>query len=138
MHVHTYNNHPVATAVGLKNLEIIEREGLVQNSAEVGAYLLEGLRSLSNHPTVGDVRGLGLMCAVEFVRDKKTKARFGENERFCERIMAYALQQGLILRQVEDIIEFCPPLIITRAQVDEMIRITDTAISRVEKEVGLG
>ncbi len=137
MHVHTYNNHPVTTATGLKNVEIIEREGLVQNSAEVGAYLLEGLRSLSTHPSVGDVRGLGLMCAVEFVRDKATKERFEEKERFCERIMEYALAEGLILRQVEDIIEFCPPLIITRPEVDDLLRITEKAIARVEREAGM-
>ena len=137
MHVHTYNNHPVSTATGLRNLEIIEREGLAQNSAEVGAYLLEGLQSLSHHPSVGDVRGLGLMCAIEFVRDKKTKARFDEKDGFCERIMMYALQEGLILRQVEDIIEFCPPLIITKPEVDEMIAITERAISKAETDVGL-
>ncbi len=137
MHVHTYNNHPVSTATGLKNLEIIEREGLVENSAEVGAYMLDGLRSLAGHPTVGDVRGLGLMCAVEFVSDKKTKARFDEQNSFCERIMAYALQAGLILRRVENIIEFCPPLIITKAEVDEMIQITDRAIFQAERDLGM-
>lgn len=137
MHVHTYSNHPVSTATGAKNLEIIEREGLVENSAEVGAYLLEGLRSLSHHPSVGDVRGLGLMCAIEFVKDKETKTRFDEKEGFCKRVMAYALQDGLILRQVEDIIEFCPPLIITKAEVDEMIKITEAAVTKTEKELGL-
>jgi adenosylmethionine-8-amino-7-oxononanoate aminotransferase len=137
MHVHTYNNHPVSTATGLKNIEIIEREGLVQNSAEVGAYMLEGLRSLAGHRTVGDVRGLGLMCAVEFVADKKTKARFDERQGFCDRIMAFALQAGLILRRVENIIEFCPPLIITKAEVDEMIRITDQAIAQAERDLGV-
>jgi adenosylmethionine-8-amino-7-oxononanoate aminotransferase len=137
MHVHTYNNHPVSTATGLKNVEIIERENLVENSAEVGAYLLEGLRSLSDHPSVGDVRGLGLMCAIEFVRDKKTKERFEEKEGYASRVMAYAMEQGLILRQVEDIIEFCPPLIITKAEVDEMIKITEAAVSQTEKEFGL-
>ncbi len=137
MHVHTYNNHPVSTATGLKNVEIIEREGLVENSAEVGAYMLDGLRSLAGHPTVGDVRGLGLMCAVEFVSDKKTKARFDEQNSFCERIMASALQAGLILRRVENIIEFCPPLIITKAEVDEMIQITDRAIFQAERDLGM-
>lgn len=137
MHVHTYNNHPVSAATGLKNVEIIEREGLVENSAEVGAYLLEGLRSLARHPSVGDVRGLGLLCAVEFVSDKKTKARFDESKAFCERIMAYALQAGLILRRVENIIEFCPPLIITKAEVDEMIEITGRAIDQAERDLGM-
>jgi adenosylmethionine-8-amino-7-oxononanoate aminotransferase len=137
MHVHTYNNHPISTAIGLRNVEIIEREKLVQNAAEVGAYLLEGLRSLAAHPSVGDVRGLGLITAVEFVRDKKTRARFAEAEGFCQRVMDLAIQQGLILRQVEDIIEFCPPLIITKPEVDEMIRITAAAIAQAEKEFGL-
>jgi adenosylmethionine-8-amino-7-oxononanoate aminotransferase len=137
MHVHTYNQHPVTTATGLKNVEIIERERLVENSASVGAYLLDGLRSLSGHSSVGDVRGLGLMCAIEFVEDKATRARFAEQDGFCERIMAYALEEGLILRQVEDIIEFCPPLIITRPEVDEMIKITERAIARAEREFGL-
>ena len=77
------------------------------------------------------------MCAIEFVKDKKSKARFEEKEGFCERVMAYALQDGLILRQVEDIIEFCPPLIITKAEVDEMIKITRAAVTRTEKELGL-
>lgn len=135
MHVHTYNNHPVSTITGHKNVEIIEREGLVENSAEVGAYMLEGLESLSSHPTVGDVRGLGLMCAVEFVRDKATKARFDEKVGFCERVMDLALEQGLILRRVGNIIEFCPPLIITKDEVDEMVRITDEAIAQAEKEI---
>jgi 4-aminobutyrate--pyruvate transaminase len=103
----------------------------------VGEYLLEGLRSLAHHPTVGDVRGLGLMAAIEFVQDRKTKARFEEKDGFCNRIMGYALQEGLILRQVEDIIEFCPPLIITKPEVDEMIAITDQAIARAEKDLGL-
>lgn len=137
MHVHTYNNHPISTLMGLKNIEIIEREGLVGNSSEVGAYLLEGLRSLSGHPSVGDVRGLGLITAIEFVRDKKTRARFAESEGFCQRVMDLALEQGLILRQVEDIIEFCPPLIITKAEVDEMVRITEAAISQAERDLGL-
>jgi adenosylmethionine-8-amino-7-oxononanoate aminotransferase len=136
-HVHTYNNHPVSCTASLENIRIIEEENLVQNTAEVGAYLLEGLQSLSNHPTVGDVRGLGLLTAVEFVKDKATRERFAEDQGFCGRVMDLALEEGLILRQVEDIIEFCPPLIITKSEVDEMIQITDRAITQAEKEFGL-
>jgi adenosylmethionine-8-amino-7-oxononanoate aminotransferase len=136
-HVHTYNNHPVSCAASLENIRIIEAENLVRNSAEVGKYLLEGLRSLSHHPTVGEVRGLGLLTASEFVKDKTTRERFPEGQGFCGRIMDLALEQGLILRQVEDIIEFCPPLIITKPEVDEMIQITDRAIGQAEKEFGL-
>jgi adenosylmethionine-8-amino-7-oxononanoate aminotransferase len=136
-HVHTYNNHPVSCTAASENIRIIEEENLVQNAAEVGKYLLDGLRSLSTHPSVGDVRGLGLLTAVEFVKDNSTRERFPEDEGFCGRIMDLALDEGVILRQVEDIIEFCPPLIITRSEVDEMIEITDRAITQAEKEFGL-
>jgi adenosylmethionine-8-amino-7-oxononanoate aminotransferase len=137
MHVHTYTNHPVSTTAGAKNIEIIERERLVENAAEVGAYLLDGLRNLADHPTVGDVRGLGLLTAIEFVQDKKTRTRFPEKAGFSERIMALAREKRLILRQVEDTIEFCPPLIITKAEVDEMLKITAAAVTQAEKEFGL-
>jgi adenosylmethionine-8-amino-7-oxononanoate aminotransferase len=136
-HVHTYNNHPVSCTASLENIRIIEEENLVKNSAEMGKYLLAGLQSLSPHPSVGDVRGLGLLTAVEFVRDKATKERFPEEEGFCSRVMDLALEEGLILRQVEDIIEFCPPLIITKSEIDEMVEITDRAITQAEKEFGL-
>jgi len=136
-HVHTYNNHPVSCTASLENIRIIEEENLVQNAAKVGTYLLEGLQSLSNHPTVGDVRGLGLLTAVEFVKDKATRERFPDDQGFCGRVMDLALEEGLILRQVEDIIEFCPPLIITKSEVDEMIQITDRAITQAEKEFGV-
>jgi adenosylmethionine-8-amino-7-oxononanoate aminotransferase len=136
-HVHTYNNHPVSCTASLENIRIIEEENLVKNSAEMGEYLLAGLESLSAHPSVGDVRGLGLLTAVEFVKDKATKERFPEEEGFCSRVMDLALGEGLILRQVEDIIEFCPPLIITKPEIDEMLEITDRAITQAEKEFGL-
>jgi len=136
-HVHTYNNHPVSCTASLENIRIIEEENLVKNAAEMGKYLLTGLESLSPHPSVGDVRGLGLLTAVEFVKDKATRERFPEEEGFCSRVMDLALEEGLILRQVEDIIEFCPPLIITKSEIDEMLEITDRAITQAEKEFGL-
>jgi len=136
-HVHTYNNHPVSCTASLENIRIIEEENLVKNAAEMGKYLLAGLESLSPHPSVGDVRGLGLLTAVEFVKDKATRERFPEEEGFCSRVMDLALEEGLILRQVEDIIEFCPPLIITKSEIDEMLEITDRAITQAEKEFGL-
>ncbi|MGH7378368.1 MAG: aspartate aminotransferase family protein, partial [Candidatus Methylomirabilales bacterium] len=76
MHAFTYSGHPTCCAVALKNLEIIEREGLVERAAKMGERLLKGLRTLSSLPAVGDVRGLGLMCGVELVADKASKAPF--------------------------------------------------------------
>jgi len=135
-HVHTYNNHPVSCTAAFENIRIIEEENLVQNAAEMGKYLLEGLQSFSDHPTVGDVRGLGLLTAIEFVKDKKTRERFPEDQGFCGRVMDLALAEGLILRQVEDIIEFCPPIIISRSEIDDMLEITGRAITQAEKEFG--
>ena len=77
MPVFTYSGHPVGGAVGLANLDIMEREGLVENSAAMGAYLRDRLRErLADNPFVGDIRGVGLMVAVEFVADKKSRRFF--------------------------------------------------------------
>ena len=75
MHAYTYSGHPTCCAVALANLKIIEEEGLVQRAAEMGNRLLEGLHTLDNMPGVGEVRGLGMMAAVEVVEDKATQAR---------------------------------------------------------------
>ena len=76
-HVFTAAGHPVSAAASLKNIEIIESEGLVENSARVGAYFKQQLEGLAvDHPLVGDVRGIGLLLAVELVSDRKTKAGF--------------------------------------------------------------
>ena len=72
-HGYTYSGHPVGAAAALVNIDIIEREGLVENSERMGRYLLDRLTPLKEHPIVGDVRGLGLMCALELVKDKGTK-----------------------------------------------------------------
>ena len=77
-HVFTFAGHPVAAAVALKSIEIIEAEGLVENAAASGEYLMESLSTLTgDHPIVGDVRGLGLLCGIELVSDRTTKAGFG-------------------------------------------------------------
>ena len=74
MHAYTYSGHPTCCAVGLKNIEIMEKEGLVKHAGEMGARLLTGLKTLEEFAAVGDVRGLGLMAAVELVSDRSTKA----------------------------------------------------------------
>ena len=96
MHAYTYSSHPVGCAVALCNLRILEREGLPAQAAEKGDYLLAGLRAeLSDHPHVGDIRGKGLMCAVEFVQDRSTKAEFETAARVGEKIHAEAQARGL-------------------------------------------
>ena len=78
--VNTYGGHPVSAAVALRNIEIMQAEKLVEHSAEMGSYLLEGLRSLMRHAVVGDVRGKGLLLGVELVKDRATKEPVGAEQ----------------------------------------------------------
>jgi 4-aminobutyrate---pyruvate transaminase len=121
-HGYTTGAHPVATAVALENLAIIEERGLVGNAAEVGAHMRAGLARFADHPLVGEVRGRGLIAAVEFVADKATKARFDPVGKVGLRFFERAHEHGLIIRNVGDSIALCPPMIITTAQVDELLK----------------
>jgi 4-aminobutyrate--pyruvate transaminase len=121
-HGYTTGAHPVATAVALENLAIIEERGLVNNAAEVGAHMRAGLTRFADHPLVGEVRGRGLIAAVELVADKGTKARFEPVGKVGMKVFDRAHHHGLIIRAIGDSIAFCPPMIITTAQVDEMLK----------------
>ena len=121
-HGYTTGAHPVATAVALENLAIIEERGLVANAAEVGAHMRTGLARFADHPLVGEVRGRGLIAAVELVADKATKARFDPVGKVGMKVFNRAHDHGLIIRAIGDSIAFCPPMIITTTQVDEMLK----------------
>ena len=120
-HGYTYTGHPVACAAALKTLEIFERDRLFEHAARMGMYMQERLREFQNHPLVGEVRGKGLIAAVELVKNKKTGGAFADGKLGAFATQA-CLQNGLSLRAVAgNSIAFCPPLIITRAQIDEML-----------------
>ena len=124
MHAYTYSAHPVGCAVALRNLEILEQEGLPAQAAEKGDYLLAGLRAaLASHPHVGDVRGKGLMCAVEYVKDTATKAEFEPAERIGEKLNAEAQRRGLFSRLRGDVFCLAPPFVSTREQLDQIVQI---------------
>ena len=133
-HLLTFGGQAVAAAAALKNIEIMRREGLVENAATVGPYLLDGLKSLvANHPTVGDARGLGLLCAIELVKDKATKEKWGMGSPFTKRINELVLERGLLSR-VWDVIHIAPPLVVTREEIDRIVAILDESIGIAEKE----
>lgn len=131
MHAYTYSAHPTACAVGLANIEIIEREGLVERSAQMGQYLLEQLEMLRALPHVGDVRGLGLLARVELVRDTKTKESFAASDRVGDRVMAEARKRGLVSRNRGEVICLAPPLIIEKQEVDQLVGILRESIDAV-------
>ncbi|HEY4310263.1 MAG TPA: aspartate aminotransferase family protein [Pirellulales bacterium] len=131
MHAFTYSGHPVGCAVALANLDIIEREGLVERAAALGRRLLTGLRTLESHPHVGDVRGLGLMAAVEFVADKQTKAEFPAAEKVGPRIHAATQERGMFTRLRGDVYNLAPPFTTSEATIDRMVEILGESIKAV-------
>lgn len=134
-HLLTYGGHAVACAAALANLDILEREGLVANSARMGARLLKGLDALRHHPTVGDVRGLGLIAGVELVKDKATREKFA-NEGEEMKVLGEALQERGLLTRAAGVISLSPPLCITEAEVDRIVEIVDGAIGDMERRFG--
>lgn len=135
MHLHTYGNHPVACRAGIANLEILLRENLVARSAEMGAYFLDGLKSLARHRSVGEVRGSGLWLAIDFTTDKKTRAPFPLAH--LSGMIDRARQKGVITKSMGMALEFAPPLVITRTEIDEALRVLDECIAEEEKAMGL-
>ena len=124
MHAYTYSAHPVGCAVALRNLRILKEEDLPTQAAEKGAYLLERLKaSLADHPHVGDIRGKGLMCAVEFVKDKSTKAEFEPADRVGAQLNSEAQKRGLFTRLRGDVFCLAPPFVTTRDQLDRIVQI---------------
>jgi len=132
-HGFTYAAHPLGAAVALTNLDIIEREGLIENAARQGALLRQRLReTFGDHAMVGDVRGEGLLACVEFVADRDARRRFDPALGVGPRLAAACRAEGLILRPLPDgdMLGFSPPLIVTEADVEEMIARMKRAVDR--------
>jgi adenosylmethionine-8-amino-7-oxononanoate aminotransferase len=131
MHAHTYSGHPVGCAVALANLDIIEREGLIGRAACLGERLRSKLAGLASHRHVGDVRGQGLMAAVELVADKGTKAEFAAQEKVGARVHAATQRRGMVTRLRGDVYNFAPCFVAEEAQIDRMVEILGDAIDEV-------
>lgn len=121
MHGFTYNAHPVACAAALANLDILVGEDLAGNAAAVGPYFLARLGELRRYRAVGDVRGLGLMAAVELVAEKQTKAKFDPAQKAALKVQMAARRHGLLCRAAGDTLLFAPPLIIDRQGLDLLV-----------------
>jgi L-2,4-diaminobutyrate transaminase len=133
-HGYTFSGHPVCAAAALANLDIIEREKLNEHVADVGPYLLERLReTFEGRPYVAEVRGAGLLAAIEFAQDPAQRARFEASKRVGAQLAAACLEEGVIVRSMPhgDILGFAPPLIITRAEIDDVVARVAKAVARV-------
>lgn len=125
VHGFTYSGHPVAAAVALRNIEIIEREGLVERTRDdTGPYLAKALATLNDHPLVGEARSVGLIAGVEIVAEKGTNKRWGGAEGNAGPVVRdLCIANGLMVRGIRDTIVMCPPLTISHAEIDELVGI---------------
>jgi L-2,4-diaminobutyrate transaminase len=133
-HGWTYSAHPLCAAAANANLDIVDAEDLTGNSRETGAYFQQRLHeTFGDHPMVGEVRGVGLMAALEFVADKGKKERFDPGKKVGPSVSSSCLAEGLIARAMPqgDILGFAPPLIITRGEVDELVAMAKRAVDKV-------
>ena len=131
MHAFTYSAHPVCCAVALANLDLLENEGLVARAGSLGKRLLDGLKGFADHPHVGDVRGMGLMCAVEFVEDKATKKEFDPSRAIGPKVHAETQKRGLFSRLRGDCFLLAPPFVTTPEQIDRCVAILGESIEAV-------
>ncbi len=137
-HGYTYTAHPLAAAAALANLDVLENDGLVEQAAARGAHLHQRLHeAFDDHPIVGEVRGLGLIAAVEFVAEQGPPARFDPDLTVGARINKRCLELGLISRALpmSDTIAFSPPFVVTEAELDEMVEIARRAADEVAAEL---
>jgi L-2,4-diaminobutyrate transaminase len=131
-HGWTYSAHPVGAAAGVANLTLLDDLKLVQNAGDVGNYLNTQMRAaLAEHPHVGEVRGEGMLCAVELVKDRDTREFFDASEKVGPRVASALLGHGVIARAMPqgDILGFAPPFCLTHAEADEVVEKTAKSLS---------
>ncbi|WNC16907.1 aspartate aminotransferase family protein [Brevibacillus brevis] len=141
---HTYSANPQSAAVSLAVLKYVEKHSLFEKAAEQGAYLLERLQELAAElPLIGDARGLGMLCGLEFVKDKDTKEPFPLSHNVSGRVIAKAFEKGLLVYPAVgglegiagDSVIIAPPLTITKAEIDELIGLLKGAVESVQQEL---
>ncbi len=133
-HGWTYSAHPIGTAAGIANLELIDKLGLIENAAKTGSYLIDTMRdALGDHPNVGEVRGEGMLCAVELVAEREGRRFFDPSEGKGATVVAAMLERGVIARAMPqgDILGFAPPLCLTSEEADKIVSVTRDAIEAI-------
>lgn len=138
-HGYTYSGHPVCAAVALETLKIYEERNIVGHVRGVMPQFLDGLRRFADHPLVGEMRGIGLMAALELVKDKKTREAFDPKQGVGATCMKLAQKNGLLIRAIGDVIALSPPLIVTDLDIDEILaRLAKTLGEAVDSVAKLG
>jgi putrescine---pyruvate transaminase len=134
-HGMTYDGHPVASAVALKNIEIIEDEKLVERVAKLGPYFNKALASLNDHPIVGETRSIGLIGAIELSKNKAKRERFHDSGRVGTICRDHCFNTGLVMRACWDTMVLAPPFCITEKQIDELVKLARMALDKTYEDV---
>ena len=129
-HGYTYGGHPLGCAIGVKALEIYDRLNIVGKVREMAPLFEQRLRNLDEFPFVGETRYIGLMGAVELVKDKQTKASFDAKSAVGSKAAQFAVEEGLIVRAIGDSLALCPPMIIDEAELNELFDRLELALAR--------
>jgi putrescine aminotransferase len=132
---YTYSGHPVSCAAALKNIEIIEKEGILEHVRAISSYFQSSVRSLEQLPFIANVRGIGLVAAVECLADKTATTGTDLDRKIGSRIDEIAFDLGLIVRPLGNMCVLSPPLVITRQQIDDMVGMLKSAIIRTAEEM---
>ena len=128
----TYSGHPVAAAVALRNLELMEERGIMAHAARMGEMLQARLAPLAEHALVGNLRGIGLIAGLELVRDKARRERYAPADKIAFRVASACLDAGLIVRALAgDTVAICPPLVIDESGIDELVTKLEAGLDRV-------
>ena len=133
-HGWTYSAHPIGAAAGVANLQVIDAEGLVANAGRVGAHLRQAMRgAVGDHVHVGDIRGEGMLCAVELVADREARTPFAPVGSVAGKVVAAMVRRGVIARAMPqgDILGFAPPLCLSAAEAEQIARVTGEALREV-------
>lgn len=134
-HGFTYSGHPVACAVALKNIEILENEKICEHVRDVGEYFEQQLGTLGDLPYVGDVRGRRFMMCVEYVADKETREELPTGLNISKRISDACEERGLMVRPLGHLDILSPPLVLTRSDIDELVSILGASIEAVAPDI---
>ena len=131
-HGNTYGGNPISCAASLATIDLIQKQYL-ENAKEVGGYAMDALMEIqARHPSIGEVRGKGLMIGVEFVKDHETKE---PAKHLAERVVDIAYERGLLMLSCgQSVIRIAPPLSISKSEVDEGLRMFEEALTQAEKE----
>lgn len=137
-HGFTYSGHPVACAVALANLDVLQKEHLVERAGgATGAYFQKKLAELSDHPLVGETRGVGLLGAIELVKDKKTREKYPADLNVGYRCRVHCFDNGLVMRAIGDTMVLSPPLVVTSGETDEIFALARKCIDLIARDLGV-